>query len=114
MAGKPDTQTVAGIEILAEQRTPLVESLLRVIEELLATNEQLRAINAQLRTTVQQQQLRIEQLEEEVRRLKRLPDDPKRKPTPSPLNDPSAINVIRRVETESSTSRSMVTTCDTG
>ena len=89
MAGKPGTQTVCGIEILTEQRTPLVEALLRVVEELLATNEQLRTANEQLRTTVQQQQLRIEQLEDEVRRLKSLPDKPKRKPGPSPLNDPS-------------------------
>src|SRR3954447_27013461 len=89
MAGTPGSQTVCGIEILTEQRTPLVEALLRVVEELLATNEQLRTANEQLRTTVQQQQLRIEQLEDEVRRLKSLPDKPKRKPGPSPLNDPS-------------------------
>src|SRR5271166_4537698 len=75
MAGTPGTQTVCGIEITAEQRTPLVEALLRVID--------------QLQAMVQQQQLRIEQLEEEVRRLKGLPDQPKRKPSPSPLNDPS-------------------------
>jgi hypothetical protein len=82
MAGKPGTQTVCGIEIPAEQRTPLVEALLRVIAQLQASNEQLR-------TTVQRQQLRIEQLEEEVRRLKGLPEQPKRRPEPSPLNDPS-------------------------
>ena len=82
MARKPGTQTVCGVEIPAEQRTPLVESLLRVIDQLLAANEQLQ-------TTIRQQQLRIEQLEEEVRRLKGLPDKPKRKPEPSPLNDPS-------------------------
>ena len=29
MAGKPGTQTVCGVEIPAEQRTPLVEALLR-------------------------------------------------------------------------------------
>jgi Transposase IS66 family len=75
MAGEPGTQTVCGIEITAEQRTPLVEALLRVID--------------QLQAMVRQQQLRIEQLEEEVRRLKGLPDQPKRKPSPSPLNDPS-------------------------
>ena len=75
-------EMVCGVEILAEQRTPLVEALLRVIDQLLA-------INAQLLATVQQQQLRIEQLEEEVRRLKGLPDQPKRKSSPSPLNDPS-------------------------
>ena len=82
MERKPGTQTVCGVEILPEQRTPLVEALLRVIDQLQAANEQLRA-------TVQQQQLRIDQLEDEVRRLKGLPDQPKRKPGPSPLNDPS-------------------------
>ena len=82
MEWKPGTQTGCGIEIRPEQRTPLVEALLRVIEQLQAANEQLRM-------TVQQQQLRIEQLEDEVRRLKGLPDQPKRKPGPSPLNDPS-------------------------
>jgi Transposase IS66 family len=89
MEWKPGTQTVCGVEILPEQRTPLVEALLRVIDQLVATNEELRRTNEQLRTTVQQQQLRIDQLEEEVRRLKGLPDKPKRKPSPSPLNDPS-------------------------
>jgi hypothetical protein len=75
MAGKPGAEALFGVEIPAEQRTPLVEALLRVIE--------------QQQATIQQQQLRIEQLEEEVRRLKGLPDKPKRKPGPSPLNDPS-------------------------
>src|SRR5271170_1274782 len=75
MERKPCTQTVCGVEILPEQRTPLVEALLGVID--------------QLRATVQQQQMRIDQLEEEIRRLKGLPDQPKRKPGPSPLNDPS-------------------------
>lgn len=75
MARKPGTETLFGVEIPAEQRTPLVEALLRVIE--------------QQQATIQQQQLRIDQLEEEVRRLKGLPDKPKRKPSPSPLNDPS-------------------------
>jgi Transposase IS66 family len=89
MERKPSTQTVCGVEILAEQRTPQVEALLRVIDQLLATNARLEATSAQLLATVQQQQLRIEQLEEEVRRLKGLPDQPKRKPSPSPLNDPS-------------------------
>src|SRR5208282_4482465 len=64
MEWKPGTQTVCGVEILPEQRTPLVEALLRVIDQLVATNE-------------------------EVRRMKGLPDKPKRKPSPSPLNDPS-------------------------
>jgi Transposase IS66 family len=82
MERKPVLHTVCGIEIPAEQRTPLVDSLLRVIEQLQATNQQLHA-------TVQRQQLRIEQLEEEIRRLKGLPETPKRPPQPSPLNDPS-------------------------
>ena len=82
MERKPGTQTVYGVEIPPEQRTPLVEALLRVID-------QLEAANAQLRATVEQQQLRIDRLEDEVRRLKGLPDKPKRKPGPSPLNDPS-------------------------
>jgi hypothetical protein len=60
MAGKPG-RTVCGIEIPAEQLTPLIESLLRVIE----------------------------QLQEEIRRLKGVPEEPKRPPQPSPLNDPS-------------------------
>ncbi len=75
MERKPSTETVCGVEIPAEQRTPLVEALLRVIN--------------QLQATVQQQQRRIEQLEDEVRRLKGLPEPPKRKPSPSRLNDPS-------------------------
>jgi transposase IS66 family protein len=82
MERKPGTQMVCGVEIPQEQRTPLVEALLRVIDQQQATI-------AQLQATVQQQQLRIEQLEEEIRRLKGLPDQPKRKPSPSPLNDPS-------------------------
>lgn len=82
MERKPGTQTVCGVEIRPEERTPLVEALLRVID-------QLEAANAQLRATVEQQQLRIDRLEDEVRRLKGLPDQPKRKPGPSPLNDPS-------------------------
>jgi hypothetical protein len=75
MAGKPDTQIVSGIEISAEQRTPLVEELLRFIE--------------QLQTIVQQQQQRIELLEEEIRRLKGVPEAPKRPPQSSSLNDSS-------------------------
>ena len=82
MARKPDPDSVCGIAIPVEQRTPLVAALLRVIEELQATNHQLQ-------TTVQRQQLRIDQLEEEIRRLKGVPDAPKRPPQPSPLNDPS-------------------------
>lgn len=90
MAGKPGTETVFGVEISADQRTPLVEALLRVIQQQQAVIEQLQATNQQLQATNQQQQLRIEQLEEEVRRLKGLPDKPKRKPSPSSLNDPSS------------------------
>jgi hypothetical protein len=75
MAGKPGTQAVCGIEIPAEQRTPLVEALLRVVE--------------QLETTVQKQQQRIEQLEDEIQRLNGLPTTPKRPAQPSPLNDSS-------------------------
>src|SRR5476649_2148777 len=61
MAGKPGTRTVCGIVIPAEQLTPQVESLLCVIE----------------------------QLQEEIRRLKGVPEEPKRPPQPSSLNDPS-------------------------
>src|SRR5271155_1600710 len=82
MARKPDIDSVCGIEISGEQRTPLVDALLRVIEQLQATNQQLQ-------TTIQRQQLRIEQLDEEIRRLKGLPEPPKRPPQPSPLDDPS-------------------------
>jgi hypothetical protein len=66
MARKPETDSVCGLEIPVEQRTPLVDALLHVIEQLQATNQQLQ-------TTVHRQQLRIEQLEEEIRRLKGLP-----------------------------------------
>jgi transposase IS66 family protein len=82
MAGTPGTEIVFGIEIPPEQRTPLVEALLGVIKDLAAANEQMR-------NTIHQQQQRIEQLEDEIRRLKGLPEKPKRKPAPSPLNDPS-------------------------
>ena len=82
MERKPVPVTVCGVEILAEQRTPLVDALLRVIE-------QLQARNLELEMTVQRLQQRIELLEAEIRRLKGLPDPPKRPPQPSPLNDPS-------------------------
>jgi hypothetical protein len=59
-----------------------VDALLRVIAQLQATN-------LELQTTIQRQQQRIEQLEEEIRRLKGLPETPKRPPQPSTLNDPS-------------------------
>jgi hypothetical protein len=61
MERKPDTQIVCGIEIPADQRTPLVEALLQVIDRLC----------------------------QEIDRLKGLPERPKRPPQPSPLNDPS-------------------------
>jgi hypothetical protein len=60
MAGKPSTKTICGIEIPAEERTPLVEALLRLVE----------------------------QLQEEVQRLKRIPEPPKRPPQSSPLDAP--------------------------
>lgn len=75
MAGMPGTATVGGVEIPVEERTPLVEALLRVIDGLQAT--------------VQRQQQRIEQLEAEIQRLKGLPEKPKRPPRPSPLEDSS-------------------------
>ncbi len=43
MAGTPSTQIVGGIEIPADQQTPLVESLLRVIDRPEATSEESRA-----------------------------------------------------------------------
>jgi hypothetical protein len=82
MVRKPAPAIVCGVEIPAEDRTPLVDALLRVIGQLQATIEQLQ-------TTGQRQQQRTEQLEEEIRRLKGLPETPKRPPQPSPLNDPS-------------------------
>jgi len=82
MVRNPGPDTVCGVEIPAEQRTPLVDALLRVIAQLQATN-------LELQTTIQRQQQRIEQLEEEIRRLKGLPETPKRPPQPSTLNDPS-------------------------
>lgn len=69
MAGKPGTQTVCRLEVLPEERTPLVEALLRVNHEL---------------------QQKIEQLEQEINRLKGLPDKPKRPLESSQLNDPDA------------------------
>ncbi len=66
MAGTADT---AGLDIAisAEERTPLVETLLRVVRELKEENQKLR---------------------DEIDRLKGLPEKPKRPPQPSPLNDP--------------------------
>jgi hypothetical protein len=82
MAGKPGTTTVCGIEVPAEERTPLVDALLRIIEQLQATIEQFQL-------TVQKQQQRIEQLEDEIQRLKGLPEKPKRPPQSSPLDNPT-------------------------
>jgi Transposase IS66 family len=82
MVLKPGPDTVCGVEIPAEQRTPLVDALVRVIAQLQATD-------LERQTTLQRQQQRIEQLEEEIRRLKGLPETPKRPPQPSPLNDPN-------------------------
>lgn len=60
MAGTPGTRTVCGVEVPAAERTPLVEALLGVIER----------------------------LEDEIRRLKGLPERPRRRPPqPSSLND---------------------------
>jgi len=82
MARKAGTQTVCGVEIPPDQRTPLVDALLGVIGQLQTANEQLQASNEQLRQ-------RCEQLEEEIQRLKGLPEKPKRQPPQSsPLNDP--------------------------
>lgn len=88
MAGKHDTRTVGGVEIPAEERTPLVEALLGVIDRLEVTVEQQRLTIEQQQQRIGQQQRRIEQLEEEVRRLKGLPETPKRPPQPGPLNRP--------------------------
>jgi hypothetical protein len=59
--------TICGIDVPPEERTPLVEQLLRVIFELRQENEKLRA---------------------EVDRLKDLPERPRRPQQPSTLNDP--------------------------
>ena len=59
--------TICGVEVPPEERTPLVEQLLRVIFELQQENEKLRA---------------------EVDRLKGLPEQPQRSQQPSTLNDP--------------------------
>jgi hypothetical protein len=66
MAGKQEN-TICGFEIPPEERTPLVEQLLRVIFELQQENKKLRA---------------------EVDRLKGLPERPERPQQPSTLNDP--------------------------
>ena len=67
MASK-ESITVGGIEIPAEERTPLVEQLVRLVVE---------------------QQNEIEKLRSEIDRLKGLPELPRRSPRqPSTLNDP--------------------------
>jgi hypothetical protein len=69
MSSPQETITVGGVklEIPPEERTPLVDQLLRMIL---------------------QQQQEIEQLRDEIRRLKGLPEPPKRPPQASTLNDP--------------------------
>ena len=69
MSATSEPQIVFGIEIAPEQRTPLVELLLRVIAE---------------------QHQEIEQLEAEIHRLQGLPEKPKRRASPSGLNEPDA------------------------
>lgn len=66
MAGTADTAGLE-IEILPHERTPLVETLLRVVRELKEENQKLR---------------------DEIDRLKGLPEKPRRPPQPSTLNDP--------------------------
>ena len=64
-----------GFEIPPEQRTPLVESLLRVISE--------------MQRGRQEDRRQIDALTQEIRRLKGLPQKPQRAPRqPSTLNDP--------------------------
>jgi len=65
----PGTADTAGldIEISPKERTPLIDSLLRVVHALQAENHKLR---------------------DEIDRLKGLPEKPKRPPQPSTLNDP--------------------------
>lgn len=70
MSATQEAITVGGVklQIAPEERTPLVEQLLRIS---------------------QQQQQEIDALRDEVRRLKGLPETPQRTPTqPSTLNDP--------------------------
>lgn len=67
MAGKQESTVIAGVVVAAEERTPLVEQLLRVVHELQQENGTLR---------------------EEIDRLKGLPELPRRPPRPSTLNDP--------------------------
>lgn len=83
MAGTSEILTICGIEIPAEERTPLVEALLRGMGELLETNRQLKL-------TVLQQGQRVEQLEQEIGRLKGLPEKPKHKPQPARSMIPAA------------------------
>ena len=78
MAGMQNAVDV-GFEIPQEQRTPLVESLLRVIQDLKLANQELLRVQ-------QDQQRKIDSLTQEINRLKGLPEKPKRQP--SPLNDP--------------------------
>jgi len=86
---KLNGETVCGIEIPVEERTPLVESMLRVIEQLWEENQELRCEDQRLRLGNQQLQQRVEQLEEEILRLKGFPEKPNR-----PLR-PRAVQQLR-------------------
>lgn len=77
MAGMQNSVDV-GFEIPQDQRTPLVEALLRYIQE------QQRA--------AQEMQRQIDALTQEINRLKGLPEKPRRPPRqPSTLNDPDGM-----------------------
>lgn len=71
-----------GFEVPRDQRTPLVEALLRVI------HQQQQTLQGQQRL-IQELQRKIEALSDEIDRLKGLPEKPKRPPQPSSLNDPN-------------------------
>ena len=81
MAGMLDTGGL-GLEIPPEERTPLVEALLRVIQ-------QLRQAHQVQQRVIQLQQRKIEALTDEINRLKGLPQKPQRTPQASSLNDPN-------------------------
>ena len=67
-----------GFEISPEERTPLVEALLRIIQTERENHQRI----------VLHMQRQIDALTEEVNRLKGLPEKPKRPRQPSSLNDP--------------------------
>jgi hypothetical protein len=77
MAGTQDDYNL-GFIIPPEERTPLVEMLLRLIQTERENHQRI----------IQQMQRQIDALTEEVNRLKGLPDKPKRPRQPSSLNDP--------------------------